>query len=573
VKLHKLDGFMFAQMIREGAKNLSLHVKTVDALNVFPVPDGDTGTNMNLSFTSGVNEMNKVHSNQISDVAKALSRGLLMGARGNSGVILSQLFRGFSKFAEEYAELNAKQFAQALRKGVDTAYKAVMKPVEGTILTVSKDAAQQAEKWVKLTDDITEVMEKVLQEAKESLKRTPDLLPILKQVGVVDSGGQGLVYVYEGFLSALKGETIELDQSTKQEAAPQISENKEEHVRDEVAEMMAAGVLSVDDIKYGYCTEFMIRLDTERAAKFDEEYFRLQMNRYGDSLLVISDDELVKVHIHAEELYKVMELAQSYGGLMNIKIENMREQFLALKEAQEQKTGRSADVAPVAATEVKETKEYGIISVAMGEGTKKMLMELGVDVVIQGGQTMNPSTEDFVNAIHSIAAKQIIILPGNSNIILAAEQSAELVDVPVTVIPTKNLPQSIASLLQFNPTLPTEQNQSMMLAAKDLVKAGQVTYAVRDTEFEGVTIKKGDFMGLLNGKIVCSAPDVSDAVKQLIEEMVDEESEILTLIYGEDVSEANMEQLLSYLEERYDHIEIETHHGGQPLYHYILAVE
>lgn len=574
MKHQKLDGIIFAQMIREGAKRLSDHVKTVDALNVFPVPDGDTGTNMNLSFTSGVNEMNNVHSENISDVAKALSRGLLMGARGNSGVILSQLFRGFAKYVEGHAEINARQFAHAVRNGVETAYKAVMKPVEGTILTVSKDAAQQAEKWARQSDDITEVMSKMLEEARASLQRTPDLLPILKQVGVVDSGGQGLVYVYEGFLHALRGEVVQPDRPTTTENEPQISKNKEEHVREEVAEMMAAGVLSVEDIQYGYCTEFIIRLDTDRVALFDEQHFRLQMNRFGDSLLVISDDELVKVHIHAEELYKVMELAQSYGELMNIKIENMREQFLALQETKNQtKEPAEQETQEGQAIKVQETKEYGMISVAIGEGTKKMLMELGVDVVIQGGQTMNPSTEDFVKAIRSIAARQVIILPSNSNIILAAEQSAELVDVPVTVIPTKNLPQTIASLLQFNPTLPLEQNRTMMLTAKDMVKAGQVTYAVRDTEFNGVTINKGDFMGILNGNIVCSAAQVDDAVKQLIDEMIDEDSEILTLIYGEDVTKADIEELVPYLEERYKHIEFEVHHGGQPLYHYIIAVE
>lgn len=473
-----MDGLLFAQMIRAGAKNLAKNVKQVDALNVFPVPDGDTGTNMNLSFSSGVNEMNKTDSEDISVVTKALSKGLLMGARGNSGVILSQLFRGFSKHIEEYKELTTVQFAQAMQHGVETAYKAVMKPVEGTILTVSKDAAKVAKQVAMRTNDITELMSDVFEEAKSSLKRTPDLLPILKQVGVVDSGGQGLVYVYEGFLSVLKGEVID----EKEEMDYLVSEDKEEHVRDEVAEMMAAGVLSVDDIKFGYCTEFMIRLNPQKADSFNEFQFKNSLNRYGDSLLVISDEELVKVHIHAEELNKVMEHAQKYGGLMNIKIENMREQFMALKDA--------------IPNEAIELKSFGIITVSMGDGIATIFKSLGADVIIAGGQTMNPSTEDFVKAIKETHAEQIIILPNNSNIILAAEQSAELVDLPVAVVPTKNVPQGMAALLSFNPSSSLEENKSLMTKSKDEVKAGQVTFAVRDTEIDDLKIKReiyGDF--------------------------------------------------------------------------------
>ncbi|GAA0349677.1 DAK2 domain fusion protein YloV [Bacillus horti] len=567
----KVDGLLFAQMIREGAKNLTKHVKVVDSLNVFPVPDGDTGTNMNLSFTSGVNEMNKVTSADISAVTKALSRGLLMGARGNSGVILSQLFRGFSKNVETERELNAKQFAVALKKGVETAYKAVMKPVEGTILTVSKDAANAAEKIVKQTDDIMVVMETVLQEAKDSLKRTPDLLPILKQVGVVDSGGQGLVYVYEGFMAALKGETIDDESSVAPAQGYDVKENKEEHVRDEVAEMMAAGVLSVEDIEFGYCTEFMIKLDAKRKSYFNEAHFRGQMNQFGDSLLVISDDELVKVHIHAEELSKVMELAQSYGGLMNIKIENMREQFLSIAEAQDGQPAEQQSTASTAAAQ--EAKDYGLIAVAMGDGIGKMFKGLGVDVVIQGGQTMNPSTEDFVKAIEQLNAKEIIILPNNSNIILAAEQSADLVDASVTVIPTKNVPQAMTALLHFNPDVSIDVNQKRMLDAKNHIKSGQVTFAVRDTEIDGVQIRKDDFMGIFDGKIVTTAPDADTTVKQLLEKMIDDESEVVTVIIGDGVEEDQAETLVDELEGQFDHVEIEVHQGGQPLYAYIVSVE
>lgn len=550
-----MDGLLFAQMIRTGAKNLAKNVKQVDALNVFPVPDGDTGTNMNLSFSSGVNEMNKTDSEDISVVTKALSKGLLMGARGNSGVILSQLFRGFSKHIEDYKELTTVQFAQAMQHGVETAYKAVMKPVEGTILTVSKDAAKVAKQVAMRTNDITELMSDVFEEAKSSLKRTPDLLPILKQVGVVDSGGQGLVYVYEGFLSVLKGEVID----EKEEMDYLVSEDKEEHVRDEVAEMMAAGVLSVDDIKFGYCTEFMIRLNPQKADSFNEFQFKNSLNRYGDSLLVISDEELVKVHIHAEELNKVMEHAQKYGGLMNIKIENMREQFMALKDA--------------IPNEAIELKSFGIITVSMGYGIATIFKSLGADVIIAGGQTMNPSTEDFVKAIKETHAEQIIILPNNSNIILAAEQSAELVDLPVAVVPTKNVPQGMAALLSFNPSSSLEENKSLMTKSKDEVKAGQVTFAVRDTEIDDLKIKKGDFMGIFDGKIVRASNQRDSVTKELLDHMIDEESEIVTLIWGEDVNEEEVEELRLYIEENHAGIEVEDHHGRQPLYSYLISVE
>jgi DAK2 domain fusion protein YloV len=556
VKHQKVDGLLFAQMIREGAKSLTKNVKRVDALNVFPVPDGDTGTNMNLSFTTGVNEMNKKESDNISEVTKALSKGLLMGARGNSGVILSQLFRGFSKYAEEYKDLNTKQFAQALQHGVETAYKAVMKPVEGTILTVSKDAAKVAHKVAKQTDDITELMSEVLKEAKASLQRTPDLLPILKQVGVVDSGGQGLVHVYEGFLRVLKGEVMA--EAEDQQDAYEFSEDKTEHVRDEVAEMMAAGILSVEDITYGYCTEFMVRLDT-KSNDFNEYLFREKLNRLGDSLLVISDEELVKVHIHAEELHKVMELAQHHGGLTNIKIENMREQFLAIIENQPKKE--------------KELKSFGIIAVSMGEGIAEIFKSLGADMIITGGQTMNPSTEDFVKAIKEVHAEQIIILPNNSNIILAAEQSAQLVETPVVVIPTKNVPQGMAAILSFNPSTSLEGNKGSMTEAKNHIKSGQVTYAIRDTEIEGVKIQEGDFMGIFDGKIAVSSKDIDSTVRSLLDRMIDEESEIVTLIYGEDSSEEKVEEVRTYIENQHPEVEVEIHNGGQPLYSYLISVE
>jgi DAK2 domain fusion protein YloV len=558
VEYLKIDGRLFAQMIRVGANNLTKNVNTINALNVFPVPDGDTGTNMNLSFTSGVNEMNKKDSADITEVTKALSKGLLMGARGNSGVILSQLFRGFSKSIEGQQKIDAKQFGIALQQGVDTAYKAVMKPVEGTILTVSKDSAKVAMMASHNISNVTELMEEVLREARASLKRTPDLLPILKQVGVVDSGGQGLVHVYEGMLSVLKGENIS-EIAERESGNYEINENKEEHVRDEVAAMMASGVLSVEDITYGYCTEFMIRLDRNKAKHFNENQFRENINDYGDSLLVISDEELVKVHIHAEELNKVMGLAQQYGGLMNIKIENMREQFLALKDT--------------TVLEKKPLKSFGIITVSMGDGIAKIFKSLGADYIISGGQTMNPSTEDFVTAIKEVHAENIIILPNNSNIILAAEQSAELVDANVAVIPTKTVPQGMSALLSFNSSATIDQNKDLMTSSKDHVKSGQVTFAVRDTEIDDVRINKGDFMGILDGKIVNSSNEMNSTATSLLEKMIDEESEIVTLIYGNDVNEEQVAVIEEFISTHFPDVEIEIHNGEQPLYSYLISVE
>lgn len=569
MRQERLDGYLFAQMIQAGAKNLAKYVAKVDALNVFPVPDGDTGTNMNLSLSSGVEEMRKTDSPNISDVAKALSKGLLMGARGNSGVILSQLFRGFGKAVEEKKELNAEEFAQALHRGVETAYKAVMKPVEGTILTVAKDAANAALSKAKVTDNLIKVMEAVLEEAKSSLKRTPDLLPILKQVGVVDSGGQGLVYVYEGFLNALHGKTIASELDVEVQSTHTVLADQETHVHNEVADMIASGILSEEEIKYGYCTEFIIRLDEKKKVAFDEEQFRHQISQYGDSLLVIADEELVKVHIHAEALHKVLQLALGYGELINIKIENMREQFRTVHLRQVADSSRSTHQIE----EQLELKEYGIITVAMGEGISNILKSLGADVVIHGGQTMNPSTEDFVNASKQIKAKQLIILPNNGNIIMAARQAAELIDIPVIVIPTKNIPQGLAALLSFDASSSLEVNEEEMTSSAQQITAGQITFAIRDSQINHLAIKKGQFMGIKNGEIVTAADKLEDCALQLISHMLTEESEIITLIYGQDVSEEQVEDLVSTLEAAYPDHEIEVHAGGQPVYSYLISVE
>lgn len=550
-----LDGKRFAEMVIQGANHLSNNAKVVDALNVFPVPDGDTGTNMNLSITAGAKEVQKHVSSNIGSVAGAFAKGLLMGARGNSGVILSQLFRGFAKAVEGKESINADEFAKAFQAGVDTAYKAVMKPVEGTILTVAKDAAKKAVKTAKSTDDLTIVMEEVVKEAKESLKRTPELLPVLKEVGVVDSGGQGLVFIYEGFLAELKGEKI--SESPKLPSMDKLV--SAEHHKN------AQSHINTEDIKYGYCTEFMVRFEKEKEP-FSEKKFREDLSRFGDSLLVIADDELVKVHIHSEQPGEVLTYGQRYGSLLNMKIENMREQHSTIVNNQTENVLSTEPAAP-------KNEKYGIIAVAMGSGISDLFTSIGATKIIEGGQTMNPSTEDFVKAVEQLNAENIIILPNNSNIILAANQAAQITDKNIRVIETKSVPQGLSALLAFNPELGLEENVKAMEEASRNVKTGQVTYAVRDTSIDGLAIEKGDFMGIYEKTIVAKDKSKLEAAKKLLDQMIDEEDEILTILQGEDASENEVDQLVQHVENHYEHIEIEVHNGNQPLYSYIFSVE
>jgi len=557
VSIRNLDGKAFAEMVLYGAHHLSQNANVVDALNVFPVPDGDTGTNMNLSMTSGAKEVEQIDTANIGKVAQSLSRGLLMGARGNSGVILSQLFRGFGKSIEQKSEINAKEFAAAFQAGVDTAYKAVMKPVEGTILTVAKDAAKKAVLTAQTETDIIKVMEAVVNEAEASLERTPELLPVLKEVGVVDSGGKGLLYVYEGFLASLKGEKL----SEKAAALPSLNDlvSAEHHKN-------AQSHMNTEDIEFGYCTEFMVKLDSGKR-NFNEDTFRQDLSGFGDSLLVVSDENIAKVHIHAEYPGEVMTYAQKYGSLINMKIENMREQHTAILSQNKQETAAPAEKAAA------EKQPYGIVTVAMGEGIAELFESIGATKVIEGGQTMNPSTEDIVQAIKDANADTVVILPNNSNIVMAANQAADVAGQHVIVIPTKTVPQGMAALLAFNPALGADENEAAMLDAIGEVKSGQITYAVRDTNIDGIDIKKGDFMGILNGKIVETATDQLTAAKKLIAGMIDEDSEIVTVIKGEDAPEEEAEELAAFISETYEDVEVEVHDGKQPLYSYILAVE
>ncbi|MCY9428780.1 DAK2 domain-containing protein [Bacillus spizizenii] len=553
MSIRTLDGRTFAEMILAGAQNLSQNASAVDALNVFPVPDGDTGTNMNLSMTSGAREVEQMNTDNIGKVGSALSKGLLMGARGNSGVILSQLFRGFSKSIETKKEINALEFAAALQAGVDMAYKAVMKPVEGTILTVAKDAAKKAITLAEKETDITMLMTAVTEEAEASLNRTPELLPVLKEVGVVDSGGKGLLCVYEGFLASLKGETV-----PQKAVLPSLDDmvSAEHH-------KSAQSMMNTEDIEFGFCTEVMVRLDQTKR-EFDEGTFRQDLSQFGDSLLVIADESLAKVHIHAEEPGNVLNYAQHYGELIKIKIENMREQHTSIISQESNHADNEKSPAK---------QPYGIVTVAMGEGVSDLFKSIGASVVIEGGQTMNPSTEDIVEAVKSLNAETVFILPNNSNIIMAANQAASVTDEKVFVIPAKTVPQGMSALLAFNPNQEAEANEANMLSAIQQVKSGQVTYSVRDTHIDGKDIKKGDFMGILNGTIIGTAEDQLSAAKMLLSEMIGEDDEIVTILYGEDASQEEAEELEAFLSEKYEEIEVEIHNGKQPLYSYIVSAE
>ncbi|MFB7155245.1 DAK2 domain-containing protein [Lysinibacillus sp. NPDC056232] len=549
--MQSLDGIKFAEMVQMGAHHLFQNANYVDSLNVFPVPDGDTGTNMNLSMTSGAKETEQYVSEHIGKTAQALSKGLLMGARGNSGVILSQLFRGFGKFIEKEATIDAKGLAGAFQAGVETAYKAVMKPVEGTILTVAREAAKKGVEVAETETDIIAVMEAFTAEAQASLERTPELLPVLKEVGVVDSGGQGLLFVYEGFLASLKGEPLPV----KNEATLDDLINAEHH--------RAQDFMNTIDIEFGYCTEIMVRFE-EGKEPFSEEQFRNELNPLGDSLLVISDEEIAKVHIHSEQPGSVLAMGQKYGSLIKIKVDNMREQHSAIV-GEDHKAPSPAKKA--------EKHPYAIVTIAMGEGVAELLRSIGASYVIEGGQTMNPSTEDIVKAVQEIGAEKVLILPNNKNIVMAAEQAVELLDIEAAVVPTKTIPQGMAAILSFNPEATVEMNQATMTEAYANVKTGQVTYAVRDTSIDGVDIHKDDFMALAEGKIVLSTPALKDAAEKVITDLVDEDAEIVTVIYGEDTTEENASELVKFIEENYPEVEVELFNGKQGLYPYIISAE
>ena len=549
--MEKINGLVLAKMIDLGSKNLAKNAEKINSLNVFPVPDGDTGTNMNLSMSSGAKETAANVVENIGELGKSFSKGLLMGARGNSGVILSQLFRGMSQHIAGKSEIDAKEFAAAIQNGVSIAYKAIIKPVEGTILTVAREAAEAGVKAAENTTSIIEVMDAIYLEAQESLKRTPELLPILKEVGAVDSGGQGLVCVYQGFVAALKGEEIEgLDTVETNVVDMQF---EDDHDMD---------FMSPEDIVYGFCTEFTVRLDKDKK-EFNEDKFREDMSKFGDSLLVISDSEYVKIHVHTETPGEVFNYGQQYGELIKIKSDNMREQHREVLRKQEAKQ----------ASAPKEVKEQAMISISMGAGLSKVLKSMGVDYIVEGGQTMNPSTEDIMKAIKEVNAKNIYIFPNNKNIQLAAKQAAELAEENVFVIESKTAPQGLAAVMVFNSQLSPEENFANMQEVLSTVSTLEVTHAVRDTNIEGVEIKKDQFMGIKDGKIVVSDLSLNTVLEELLEKSLDEDKEIVTLYLGEDSTDEYTDFLEELLENKYPDVEVELIESGQPVYPYIIGVE
>lgn len=564
MELTKITAAEFRAMVIAGGQRLNDQMELINSLNVFPVPDGDTGTNMNMSFTSGVENLKQSKSVKVGELAGALAKGLLMGARGNSGVILSQIFRGFSQAITDKDTLDANDFAAAFAGGVEAAYKAVMKPVEGTILTVARESAIRGEKKASKTDNIIEVMQSIVTGAEKSLAKTPDLLPVLKQVGVVDSGGKGLLSVYEGFLSALKGEA-----SIAQDA-DELSQQAQGHAH-AMFEEGAENPMTLEEITYGYCTEIMVRIGegptTIKSFNYDD--FRNTLDQKGDSLLVVADDEIVKVHIHTENPGEIMQLGQEFGELIKIKVDNMREQVRSLENDEKALNEKAQQVAKPTEPE----REYAIIAVAAGEGIMELFRSLGVTEVLSGGQTMNPSTEDFIKAIERVNAKKIILLPNNKNIVMAAEQATQVAEVPTVVIPTTTIPEGIASLMAFNVDASIEENKEQMTEMSHQVTSGQITYSIRDTEIDGVKINKEDYMGIVSGKIMLSVQDAPTALDQTLKLMMTEETEIVTIIVGEDGSVDEANQIAEELEERFEDVEFEIVEGNQPVYNYIISAE
>ena len=558
-----IDGQTLKQMLISGGNNLYNHYPEVDALNVFPVPDGDTGMNMNLTMTSGAKEIQNRSDSDAYEIAKAFSRGLLMGARGNSGVITSQIFRGFSQGLEGKSEADALDFAEAWQKGVEVAYKAVIRPVEGTILTVVRESSQYLHDHVKSSFSIEKAMEYLIKEGKESLKRTPELLPILKEVGVIDSGGQGLIYIYEGMLAAAQGNFIERSQAT---------------ATDKENPIIAAGA-SMDEEEFGYCTEFIMSLGPDSVKKpFNEKRFTNILNSHGNSLVVVRDEDIVKVHVHTLTPGHVLNYAQQFGEFLKLKIENMTEQHHQLATGALGADDVHTDLIPEPEKEEpqRERSEYAMIAVSSGPGIDEFFKEIGVAEIVKGGQTMNPSSEDFLAAIKHANARNIYIFPNNSNIVMAASQASEMVEdeeTNVYVIPSKTILQGISSSIMFNTEVSPEENFEEMKAALTNVKSGEITFAIRDSEINGVHVKKDDFIGIMEKQIVADNKDKIVVLKALLESMIDEDSSLITLIVGEGVSEEEVELVKDYIADKYGDLDLDLHIGKQPVYSFLIGVE
>ena len=543
---------MLAKMFLAGAGNIEAKKEFINELNVFPVPDGDTGTNMSLTIMAAAKEVSALEKLNMKDLAKAISSGSLRGARGNSGVILSQLFRGFTKAIKEVKEIDCLILANALDKAKETAYKAVMKPKEGTILTVARGIADKGWELAEETDDLEVFIPEISKHAEHVLSKTPDMLPVLKEAGVVDSGGQGLLEVLKGAYDAFLGKEIDYSAIASSTGAAVTKVSAE----------------AATEIKFGYCTEFIIMAEREFTEE-DEKTFKAYLESIGDSIVCVADDEIVKVHVHTNDPGLAIQKALTYGQLSRMKIDNMREEH-------EEKLIRDAQKLAKEQKEKKKEaqKEFGFIAVSIGEGLNEIFKELGVDYIIEGGQTMNPSTDDMLNAIDEVNAKHVFIFPNNKNITLAANQAKSLVkDKEVIVIPTKTVPQGITAIINFVPDLSAEENEEVMLEEIKNVKTGQVTYAVRDTHIDDKEIHKDDIMGIGDSGIIAVGTDIAATTKEMLETLVDEDSELISIYYGADVSEEDAEKLTAEIEEKYPSVDVDTHFGGQPIYYYVLAVE
>lgn len=565
MEITSINSKLLARMFLAGAKNLDSKKDWINELNVFPVPDGDTGTNMTMTIMSAAKEVSSLTNPTMAELAKAISSGSLRGARGNSGVILSQLFRGFCKVIKEYDEIDVTILCEACQKAIETAYKAVMKPKEGTILTVAKGAAEKALELSDETEDVVTFVEEVIKQAEYVLDQTPEMLPVLKQAGVVDSGGQGLVQVLKGAYDALIGKEIDYTiEGAPTGAAPaKISAETEA------------------EIKFGYCTEFIIVLNAPMSDN-EEHAYKAFLESIGDSIVVVADDEIVKTHVHTNDPGLALQKALTFGSLSKIKIDNMREehQEKLIKDSQKLAAQQKAEEEAYEAAQADEktnnmpAKEMGFVSVSIGEGMNEVFRGLGVDYLIEGGQTMNPSTEDMLNAIEHVNAKTVFILPNNKNIIMAANQAVDLVeDKQIIVIPTKTIPQGVTALVNYIPDHSAEENKEQMMAEIENVKTGQVTYAVRDTEIDGKTIKQNDFMGIGDKSILSVGTDLKATTLEMVDAMVDEESAIVSIYFGSDSDEDSANELAAAIEEKYPDVEVEVNDGGQPIYYYVISVE
>ena len=565
MEITSINSKLLARMFLAGAKNLDSKKDWINELNVFPVPDGDTGTNMTMTIMSAAKEVSSLTNPTMAELAKAISSGSLRGARGNSGVILSQLFRGFCKVIKEYDEIDVTILCEACQKAVETAYKAVMKPKEGTILTVAKGAAEKALELSDDTEDVVTFVEEVIKQAEYVLDQTPEMLPVLKQAGVVDSGGQGLVQVLKGAYDALIGKEIDytIEGASTGAAPAKISAETE------------------SEIKFGYCTEFIIVLNAPMSDN-EEHAYKAFLESIGDSIVVVADDEIVKTHVHTNDPGLALQKALTFGSLSKIKIDNMREehQEKLIKDSQKLAAQQKAEEEAYEAAQAEEktnnmpAKEMGFVSVSIGEGMNEVFRGLGVDYLIEGGQTMNPSTEDMLNAIEHVNAKTVFILPNNKNIIMAANQAVDLVeDKQIIVIPTKTIPQGITALVNYIPDHSAEENKEQMMAEIENVKTGQVTYAVRDTEIDGKTIKQNDFMGIGDKSILSVGTDLRATTLEMVDAMVDEDSAIVSIYFGSDSDEDSANELAAAIEEKYPDVEVEVNDGGQPIYYYVISVE